>query len=90
MDLRIGLVRTGQIWLRRGPVEGTCEHGRELCDFMHFWEVPELLYNWRPIEQGSVTLLGVITRLASAKGTSLEWRVAQPTTETRGRHGSNF
>jgi hypothetical protein len=31
----------GLIWLRIGPVEGSCEHDNETSGSIKFWEVPE-------------------------------------------------
>jgi hypothetical protein len=34
-------------------VEGSREHGNEPSDSIKYWEVPELLHNWRFVEKGS-------------------------------------
>jgi hypothetical protein len=46
------MVWTGSIWLRIGPVEGSCEHGNEPSGSIKCWEVLERLYNWQLLKKG--------------------------------------
>jgi hypothetical protein len=48
-----GMVWTGSIWLRIGPVEVSCEHGDETSGSINCWEVLEWLHNWRLLKKGS-------------------------------------
>jgi hypothetical protein len=34
-------------------MEGSCEHGNELSGSIKFWEILELLHNWRLLKKGS-------------------------------------
>jgi hypothetical protein len=47
------MVLLGLIWLRWGPVEGSCEHDIELSGSVKCWEVFEWLHNWRRLKKGS-------------------------------------
>jgi hypothetical protein len=47
------MVWTGSIWLRIGPVKGSCEHGNEPSGSIIRWEVLEWLHNWRLFKKGS-------------------------------------
>jgi hypothetical protein len=54
MDLKQdGLVRTGLIWLRIGPVEGSCEHSNEPSATVKFSEFFECLSDWQLLKMGS-------------------------------------
>jgi hypothetical protein len=54
IDLReIGWEWSGLIWLRMGPVEGSCEHGIEPSGSIKCWEVLEGLHTWRLLKKGS-------------------------------------
>jgi hypothetical protein len=52
MDLR-EMVWIALMWLRIGPVEGSCEHGNESSSSIKCWEVLEWLHNWRLLKKGS-------------------------------------
>jgi hypothetical protein len=53
-DLRQDVVvQTGLIWLRIGPVEGSCEHGNEPSGSVKFSEIVECLSDWQLLKMGS-------------------------------------
>jgi hypothetical protein len=45
------MVWIGLIWLGKGPVEGSCEHGNESSVSIKCWEVLELLHNWKLLKK---------------------------------------
>jgi hypothetical protein len=63
------------IWLRIGPVEGSCEHCNELSVSVKCWEFLEYLHNWGLLQKGSaprVSEYGIIMgRDISSSGSGL-------------------
>jgi hypothetical protein len=53
LERQDGMEWIGWIWLRMGPVVGSCEHGIEPSGSIKCWEVLEGLHNWRLLENGS-------------------------------------
>jgi hypothetical protein len=45
------MVWTGVIWLKVGPVEGSCKHGNEPSGSIKFVETLEWLSDWRLLKQ---------------------------------------
>jgi hypothetical protein len=54
LERQDGMVWIGLIWLRIGPVEGSCEHGIEPSGSIECWEVLELPHNKWLLNKGSV------------------------------------
>jgi hypothetical protein len=54
------MVWTGFIWLRIGPVEGSCEYGNEPSGSMKCWEIFEWLHNWHLLKKDSVPWRSVL------------------------------
>jgi hypothetical protein len=48
------MVGIGSIWLRMGPVEGSCEGGNKLSGSIKRWEVLEWLHNRHLLKEDSV------------------------------------
>jgi hypothetical protein len=47
------MVWTGSIWLIRGQVEGSGEHGNEHSGSIKCWEILEYLHNLQLLKKGS-------------------------------------
>jgi hypothetical protein len=48
-----GMVGIQSIWLRIGPVEGSCEGGNEASGSIKRWEILEWLHNWQLLKKAS-------------------------------------
>jgi hypothetical protein len=53
MERKDGVVWTGLIWLRTGPVEGCFEHGKDLRAPSDVEKLFELLQNQQLLKKGS-------------------------------------
>jgi hypothetical protein len=51
------MVWIGLMWLRIGPVEGSCEHGNEPSVSMKCWKILELLNDWQLLRKDSMDLV---------------------------------
>jgi hypothetical protein len=53
LERYFGVEWIGLVWLRIGPVEGSCKHGNKPPGSIKFWEFLEWLHNWQVLKKGS-------------------------------------